>query len=87
MLGIAIGVAAVILLTSIGEGTRVYMVSQFTQFGTNILAVKGRAPRDPQPRRIPRRATRMELLTRDDRGSRRTTSESSCIDGSAGPGR
>jgi putative ABC transport system permease protein len=39
MLGIAIGVAAVILLTSIGEGTRVYMVSQFTQFGTNILAV------------------------------------------------
>jgi len=38
-LGIAIGVAAVILLTSIGEGTRVYMVSQFTQFGTNILAV------------------------------------------------
>jgi putative ABC transport system permease protein len=30
MLGIAIGVAAVILLTSIGEGTRVYMVSQFT---------------------------------------------------------
>jgi putative ABC transport system permease protein len=39
MLGIAIGVAAVILLTSIGEGTRVYMVSQFTQFGTNLLAV------------------------------------------------
>lgn len=39
MLGIAIGVAAVILLTSIGEGTRVYVLSQFTQFGTNILAV------------------------------------------------
>ncbi|HEX9189801.1 MAG TPA: ABC transporter permease [Vicinamibacteria bacterium] len=39
MLGIAIGVAAVILLTSIGEGTRVYMLSQFTQFGTNILAI------------------------------------------------
>src|SRR5262245_16319699 len=39
MLGIAIGVAAVILLTSIGEGTRVYVVSQFTQFGTNIMAV------------------------------------------------
>jgi putative ABC transport system permease protein len=38
-LGIAIGVAAVILLTSIGEGTRVYMVSQFTQFGTNIIAI------------------------------------------------
>jgi putative ABC transport system permease protein len=39
MLGIAIGVATVILLTSIGEGTRVYILSQFTQFGTNILAV------------------------------------------------
>jgi putative ABC transport system permease protein len=39
MLGIAIGVAAVILLTSIGEGTRLYMVAQFTQFGTNILAI------------------------------------------------
>jgi putative ABC transport system permease protein len=39
MLGIAIGVAAVILLTSIGEGTRVYVLAQFTQFGTNILAI------------------------------------------------
>jgi putative ABC transport system permease protein len=39
MLGIAIGVAAVTLLTSIGEGTRVYVLSQFTQFGTNIMAV------------------------------------------------
>jgi putative ABC transport system permease protein len=39
MLGIAIGVAAVILLTSIGEGTRVYVVSQFTQFGTTIIAI------------------------------------------------
>ncbi|MGD8329851.1 MAG: ABC transporter permease [Acidobacteriota bacterium] len=39
MLGIAIGIAAVILLTSIGEGTRRYVLDQFTQFGTNILAV------------------------------------------------
>jgi putative ABC transport system permease protein len=39
MLGIAIGIAAVILLTSIGEGTRRYLLSEFTQFGTNILAV------------------------------------------------
>lgn len=44
MLGIAIGVASVILLTSIGEGTRLYMVGQFTQFGTNVLAINpGRA--------------------------------------------
>jgi putative ABC transport system permease protein len=39
MLGIAIGIASVILLTSIGEGTRRYVVGQFTQFGTNILVV------------------------------------------------
>lgn len=39
MLGIAIGVASVILLTSIGEGTRLYLIGQFTQFGTNLLAV------------------------------------------------
>jgi putative ABC transport system permease protein len=39
MLGILIGVAAVILLTSIGEGTRLYVLSEFTQFGTNIMAI------------------------------------------------
>jgi putative ABC transport system permease protein len=39
MLGIAIGIAAVILLTSIGEGTRRYLIAEFTQFGTNILAI------------------------------------------------
>ena len=39
MLGIAIGIASVILLTSIGEGTRQYILSEFTQFGTNIIAV------------------------------------------------
>jgi putative ABC transport system permease protein len=39
MLGIAIGVAAVVLLTSIGEGTRLYILNEFTQFGTNILVV------------------------------------------------
>jgi putative ABC transport system permease protein len=38
-LGIGIGVAAVVLLTSMGEGLRVYMVAQFTQFGTNIVGV------------------------------------------------
>jgi putative ABC transport system permease protein len=39
MVGIAIGIASVILLTSIGEGTRRYMMGQFTQFGTNLIAV------------------------------------------------
>ncbi|MBW2694161.1 MAG: ABC transporter permease [Deltaproteobacteria bacterium] len=39
MLGIAIGIASVVLLTSIGEGTRVYILNEFSQFGTNVLAV------------------------------------------------
>jgi len=39
IVGIAIGITAVILLTSLGEGTRRYMVDQFSQFGTNIVAI------------------------------------------------
>jgi putative ABC transport system permease protein len=38
-LGIAIGIAAVILLTSLGEGIRIYVISEFSQFGTNIVAI------------------------------------------------
>ena len=39
MLGIVIGIASVILLTSLGEGTRQFVVGQFTQFGTNLISV------------------------------------------------
>ncbi len=38
-LGIAIGVAAVILLTSIGEGLHRFVLSEFSQFGTNLIAI------------------------------------------------
>lgn len=38
-LGVAVGVLSVVLLTSVGEGTRRYVVAQFAQFGTNILQV------------------------------------------------
>jgi putative ABC transport system permease protein len=38
-LGIGIGVAAVVLLTSIGEGLHEYMLAEFSQFGTNIIGV------------------------------------------------
>ena len=37
--GIAIGIAAVILLTSIGEGIQRFVLSEFTQFGTNIISI------------------------------------------------
>jgi putative ABC transport system permease protein len=39
-LGIAIGVAAVILLTSIGEGLHQFVLSEFNQFGTNIVGIQ-----------------------------------------------
>jgi len=43
-LGIAIGIAAVVLLTAIGEGVHRFVLSEFTQFGTNLVAVNpGRA--------------------------------------------
>ena len=38
-LGIGIGIAAVVLLTSIGEGVQRYVLSEFTQFGTHILMI------------------------------------------------
>ena len=38
-LGIAVGVAAVVLLTSIGEGVRQFVLAEFTQFGTNIINI------------------------------------------------
>jgi putative ABC transport system permease protein len=38
-LGIAIGVTAVTLLTSIGEGVHRYVLAEFTQFGTNIVGI------------------------------------------------
>jgi putative ABC transport system permease protein len=38
-LGIAVGIASVILLTSIGEGLRRFVLSEFSQFGTNLIIV------------------------------------------------
>ena len=38
-LGLIIGIAAVIVLTSIGRGIHTYVLAEFTQFGTNLVAV------------------------------------------------
>ncbi len=38
-LGIAVGIAAVILLTSIGEGIHNFVLAEFSQFGTNLIIV------------------------------------------------
>src|SRR5512143_3694301 len=37
--GVAIGVASVVLLTSLGEGARLYVAGEFASLGTNLLIV------------------------------------------------
>lgn len=39
LLGVAIGVAAVVALTALGEGARRYVVGQFASIGTNLVIV------------------------------------------------
>ncbi len=39
VIGFAIGIAAMVLLSSLGEGLRLYVLDQFTQFGSHIVAV------------------------------------------------
>ena len=39
ILGIAVGVATVMVLTAVGEGVRQFILGEFTQFGTNVMAV------------------------------------------------
>jgi putative ABC transport system permease protein len=64
MLGIVIGISSVILLTSIGEGTRQYILSEFTQFGTNLLAINpGKTMTTGQPGAL---AGTFRKLTLDD---------------------
>ncbi|MCW8955572.1 MAG: ABC transporter permease [Gammaproteobacteria bacterium] len=38
-LGIAVGIAAVVLLTSMGEGLHRFVLAEFSQFGTNLIAI------------------------------------------------
>jgi putative ABC transport system permease protein len=39
LLGIAIGIAAVVLLTAIGEGVHRFVLAEFTQFGSNLIGI------------------------------------------------
>ncbi|MCW8996671.1 MAG: ABC transporter permease [Psychromonas sp.] len=39
LLAMAIGVASVVLLTSLGEGARIYVSQQFSSLGTNLLII------------------------------------------------
>ncbi len=65
LLGISVGIAAVILLTSIGEGIHRFVLAEFTQFGTNVIdVVPGKVKTSgPAPTGIP---TSVRPLTLDD---------------------
>jgi putative ABC transport system permease protein len=39
LLGVAIGIASVVLLTSLGEGARAYVTGEFSSLGSNLLIV------------------------------------------------
>ena len=39
VLGVTVGVAAVVILTALGEGARRYVVQEFSSLGTNLLIV------------------------------------------------
>ncbi|NMG00230.1 ABC transporter permease [Aromatoleum toluolicum] len=64
LLGIGVGIAAVILLTSIGEGLHRFVLNEFTQFGTNIIEITpGRQGTRGGPPGLPSTA---RALTLDD---------------------
>ena len=64
LLGIAVGIAAVILLTSIGEGIHRFVLAEFSQFGTNVIGIApGRMEASGGPPGLP---TSVRPLTFDD---------------------
>jgi putative ABC transport system permease protein len=63
MLGIIIGVGAVIALMSIGRGVEKYVTDQFAGLGSNLLFVAPGSLRDGPPRLRARRQRRSRSAT------------------------
>ena len=62
LLGIAVGIAAVILLTSIGEGIHRFVLGEFTQFGTNVITITpGKTKTGGAPSGLPSSARPLSL--------------------------
>lgn len=62
LLGIAVGIAAVILLTSIGEGIHRFVLAEFTQFGTNMISAQpGKTRTGGRPSGLPSSARPLSL--------------------------
>ena len=66
LLGICVGIAAVILLTSIGEGLHRFVLAEFSQFGTNVLSINpGRQGARGGPPGLPSTARELTLEDAD----------------------
>ena len=77
LLGMAIGVAAVITLTALGEGARLYVVDQFASIGSNLLIV---VPGKTETTGIPGVAAAANDLTLEDsRAIQRSIPEASKV--------
>ena len=77
LLGMAIGVAAVITLTALGEGARIYVVDQFASIGSNLLIV---VPGKTETTGIPGVAAASNDLTLEDsRAIQRSIPEASKV--------
>ena len=62
LLGIAVGIGAVILLTAIGEGLQRYVLAEFTQFGSNLISVTpGKLATGGAPQGLPTSARPLSL--------------------------
>ena len=62
LLGIAVGIASVILLTSIGEGIHRFVLGEFGQFGTNVITVApGKTKTGGAPSGLPSSARPLSL--------------------------
>ncbi|MFL6193650.1 MAG: ABC transporter permease [Thermoanaerobaculia bacterium] len=74
LVGMAIGVAAVIALTALGEGARRYVIDQFANIGSNLLiVVPGKTETSGIPGMIS--ATAHDLTLEDSRALARTIAE------------
>jgi putative ABC transport system permease protein len=65
MLGVVIGVAAVIALVAVGEGARAQVVNQFTSLGSNLLVISPSSSFNFRPGQGGFQQTTRELNTQD----------------------
>jgi putative ABC transport system permease protein len=70
MLGMAIGVAAVILLVALGEGTKRYVTRQFYDLGTNLVIIQPGRTETKSPFGPPPGGTTRKLTLGDTRALR-----------------